>query len=282
MRRPRLYFLALAALSAATALFFVWKGRDTGMLEVHFLDIGQGDAIYVRAPNGNDMLVDAGPSPSVLRRLGEAMPWRDRDIDVLLESHPDQDHIGGMPDVIERYGVGMFVMPGVESANSTDDEIERLLVEKGIPAILGRRGMRIVLGGGAYFDILFPDRDPKGLETNDASIVGRLSYGSMSVMLTGDSPKWVEERLVALDGAEGLASQVLKAGHHGSKTSSSAPFVSAVDPDFAVVSAGKGNRYGHPSKEVMETFRAHDIPMLRTDEEGTIVFKSDGKGIWRE
>lgn len=281
-RRVRRYFLNGLAVLAAALLFGAWASGGRGLLEVHFLDVGQGDAIYVRAPNGNDMLIDSGASPSVLRRLGEAMPWHDRDIDVLLETHPDQDHIGGMPDIIERYDVGMFVMPGVESANSTDDEIDRLLTEKSVPVILGRRGMRLVLGGGAYFDLLFPDSDPTKLATNDASIVGRLVYGSTFVMLTGDSPKWVEERLVGLDGTEGLASQVLKAGHHGSKTSSAEAFVTTVDPDFAIISAGKDNRYGHPNKEVVETFRMHSIPMFRTDEEGTIIFVSDGKRIWRK
>lgn len=281
-RRKMKKFIAPFVVLAALLWFGVWTSTPSGFLEIHFLDVGQGDAIYVRAPNGFDMLVDSGPSPSILRRLGEAMPWYDRSIDVLIETHPDQDHIGGFPDVIERYNVGLFVMPGVQSANSTDDEIERLLEEKGIPVSLARRGMVIDLGGGVRFDVLFPDVDPSKLKTNDASIVGRLVYGDTAVMLTGDSPKWVETKLVGLDGPQGLASQVLKAGHHGSKTSSGDAFVVAVNPDFAVVSAGKDNRYGHPNEEVLVTFRKYDVPVLRTYEEGTIVFFSDGRRLWRK
>lgn len=257
------------------------KGSVRGSLFVYFLDVGQGDAVYVRTPSGRDMLVDGGPSRSVIRRLSEAMPWHDRSIDVVLETHPDADHIGGLPDVLSRYDVGVFLEPGVESGNSIDDELSRVRQKKGVESIIARRGMRINFGDGAYFDILFPDGDVSRSETNAASIVGALRYGSTSVMLTGDSPKQVEARLVSLDGSR-LRSDVLKAGHHGSRTSSGLGFVGAVSPRYAVISAGAQNRYGHPHREVLDIFEGVGAEVLMTGEEGTVVFVSDGSVVERD
>jgi len=275
-KRPIQYgFIIGTGILAFILCFIVWTERNTGILSIYFLDIGQGDAIYIRTPNGNDMLIDSGPSTSVLRRLGQVMPLYDRSIDVLLETHPDQDHIGSFPDVIERYNISMFVMPGVDSKNSTVNEIKKLLAEKHIPVILGRRGMSIDFRDGVSFNILYPNVDPKKFETNTASIVGKLVYGSTSAMFTGDSPKSVEIKLVKLDGSN-LKSDILKVGHHGSKTSSGDSFITKVNPFSAIISVGKNNRYGHPNKETVNVLEKHHIEILRTDEEGTIRFVSDG------
>lgn len=267
--------VALAALCATALAFMV--AREDSRLHVHFLDVGQGDAIYIRAPSGRDLLIDAGIGAAVLRRLAEAMPFYDRSIDVLLATHPDADHIGGIPHVLNRYGVGMFVEPGVESKNAVDDEIHRLLKEKGIERVLARRGMAIDLGGGAYFQVLFPEGDPAGMETNDASIVGVLRYGDTGFVLTGDSPSSVERMLVAASST--LRVDVLKAGHHGSKTSSAEVFVRAVAPRWTVISAGCDNRYGHPHKDVLDTFERLAVEVIGTCERGTIRFESDGREV---
>ena len=257
------------------------KERDTGVLKVFFFDVGQGDAIYIRTPNGHDMLIDGGPSKIVIQRLSEVMPWYDKTIDVVLETHPDADHIGGLPQVLSRYHVGMFIEPGVESSNAIDDELVRLRRVENIPNVLARRGMRINFGDGAHFDILYPDQDPSNFETNDASVVGRMVYGSTSVMLTGDSPKKVESYLVGIDGGR-LRSDILKAGHHGSHTSSGLEYVKIVAPVYAIISSAAANRYGHPHQDVMNTFKSLGIEILRTDTLGTIGFISDGKKLWRE
>ncbi len=257
------------------------KERDSGMLRIFFLDIGQGDAIYIRTPGGRDMLIDSGPNRAVIQRLSEVMPWYDRSIDVALETHPDADHIGGFPQIFARYTVGVFIEPGVDSPNAIDDEIVRLRGEKAVAGEIARRGTRIDFGDGAHFDILYPDSDPSKMETNDASIIGRLVYGSTSVMLTGDAPKSVEDHLVDIDGAR-LQSDILKAGHHGSKGSSGEAFVKTVAPEFAVISAGKANRYGHPHKEVLDIFASERILVARTDREGTVRFISDGLSFRRQ
>lgn len=133
--------------------------------------------------------------------------------------------------------------------------------------------MVIDLGGGAVLQILFPDRDPSGMETNAASVVARLVYGESEFMFTGDSPQNIENYLVS---SGDLSSDVLKAGHHGSKTSTGSNFISAVSPEYVVISVGKDNRYGHPNQEVLDTLTNFGAKILRTDTFGRLIFKSDG------
>lgn len=250
-------------------------------LTVAFLDVGQGDAIYIETPGGAQMLIDGGNGTAVLRGLGTVMPFFDRSIDVVVATHPDEDHIGGLPDVFERYHVGAYLDPGVNDHSTTYEAILRAVNEAHIPYTIARRGMRIALGDGVFLDILFPDRDLSHADTNTASIVARLTYGSTSFLLTGDSPQMIEEYVVAFDGSV-LKSDVLKLGHHGSRTSSSEIFLRTVQPSLAIISAGKDNRYGHPHKEVLDRLAALRIPSLSTIQEGSIILESDGHKIWRK
>ncbi len=280
-------FVALFVTTACSAYIAVKEGRGE-KLTVAFLDVGQGDAIFIESPNGNQMLLDAGPGKSVLRELSKIMPFYDRSIDVLLATHPDADHIGGMPDVLEKYKVSLFLEPGVEGDTSLYKELE-LQIEKResqgkIEKLEARRGMVVDLGSGAILEILFPAIDPEGMETNTASIVARLVYGASEFLLTGDSPSNIEDYLVSQNCTEtncafGLDADVLKAGHHGSKTSTSREFVSTVSPEYAIISAGKDNRYGHPHPEVLETLTTTGAKILRTDTSGRIIFESDGVNL---
>ena len=136
--------------------------------------------------------------------------------------------------------------------------------------------MNIDLGNGAILQILFPDRDPSGMDTNDSSVVARFVYGENEFLFTGDSPQKIENYLVLLGGLE---SDVLKIGHHGSKTSTGASFVSAVSPEYAVISVGKDNRYGHPNQEILDLLNNFGAEIFRTDQLGRIIFKSDGTEI---
>src|SRR3989344_299224 len=225
--------------------YAVFSESRGDVLTVAFLDIGQGDAIFIEAPNGNQVLIDGGPNKSVLRALGKMMPFYDHTIDAIVATHPDQDHISGLVDVLNRFSVAAVFEPGVNASTSAYQTFEKTIADKKVPRILARRGMRIVLDEGVFLNILFPDRDVNNTETNTASIVAQLHYGNTNVLLTGDSPQAIEKYLVSLDGKT-LHSDVLKPGHHGSKTSSSLEFVTAVTPTYAVISSGKDNKYGHP------------------------------------
>lgn len=252
-------------------------------LSVSFLDVGQGDAIYIRAPNGNDVLIDGGPNDSVIQQLHMVIPPFDQDIDLMVATHPDKDHIAGLVEVLEEYQVGMFLHSEISSGTTFDTSLkEHILQEPGVQQIIARRGQRIILDPtkGIYLDILYPDHDTTNFkETNEASIVTRLVYGTQSFLLTGDSPSTIEQFIIS-HSSNNLKSTVLKLGHHGSKTSSSNIFLEAVQPEYAVVSAGKNNRYHHPAPETIARVSDHTIPILSTIDKGTITFETDGKTLW--
>lgn len=280
-KENRLFALTLILF---VANLFVWPVIFTagrGVLTLAFLDIGQGDAIYIEAPNGNQVLLDAGPGRQVLRALGRVMPFYDRSLDLLIATHPDADHIGGFPAVIESFAIGAVMEPGVSSGTATDQAFRAAVSREAIPTILARRGQRVNLGRGAVLEILFPDHPPTAdWETNSTSIVARLVYGEQEFLLTGDSPIKIEKYLLALDGRR-LQSDLLKVGHHGSRTSTVLEYAAAVEPRYAVISAGSNNRYGHPHQEVLDILAKVGAVILRTDKEGTIIFQSDGVVLTR-
>lgn len=276
---PHTVFCLLVLLNAYV---FLGESRHEGELRVSVLNVGQGDAIFIEGPTGTQMLIDGGLGHAVLRELASVMEPTDRSIDVVVESHPDADHIGGLPAVFDRYDVSYFLEPGMHADTPAYAALEFAVDhEPGVHWLPARRGMHIDLGGGAYADILFPDRDPSGLEANDSSIGMRVVYGETSFMLTGDMPADIEEWLVELDG-ERLESDVLKAGHHGSKTSTSNAWLAAVQPSIVAISAGEDNSYGHPHAEVTDRIREDGAEIVSTIEDGTITFISDGISIKRK
>ncbi len=265
------------------ANLFIWHTIFTesrgDILTVAFLDVGQGDAIFIEAPNGNQALIDGGKNARVLRELGSVMSFYDRSIDVVIATHPDQDHTGGLLDVLSAYSASLIIESGVTADTGVAKEFETAVQEKNIKKILARRGMKIFLDDKVYLLIVFPDRDVSGMDTNDASIVVKLVYEDTSFLLTGDSPIKIETYLAAIDG-KGLESNVLKVGHHGSKTSTSELFLGFVSPEVSIISLGASNPYGHPHKEVLDRLSRFGSVILRTDEQGTIVIKSDGEALF--
>ena len=259
--------------------------RPNTTLQVSFLDVGQGDAIYIRAPNGNDLLIDGGPDDTLIQKLHEAMPVFDRDIDMVIATHPDKDHIAGLIHAFDQYQIHYFLESEVSSGTSFDLSLtNKVTQEPHMKKILARRGGRIILDThhGVYLDILFPDQNTSTFtEPNDASIVLRLVYGSRSFLLTGDAPISVEQFLSRNDD-ERIRSSVLKLGHHGSRTSSSDEFLDQVKPDYAIVSAGKNNSYRHPHVSVVDRVKSRNIPLLSTIDLGTITFYTNGQELWQK
>ena len=260
---------------------FIWytnAWRESDKLLVYFLDVGQGDSIFIQSPGGNQMIVDGGPGASVLEELSKILPFHDKKIDVVVSTHPDKDHLGGLVDVLKHFDVDFEIDPGVPTETVIFESFNRILGTKDTKRLTAKRGMTINLGGGVKFIIFFPDRDVSGLETNVASIIGKLVYGDTSFLLTGDAPEQTEEYLAALDGGD-LESDVLKVAHHGSKNSASISFTEAVNPTYAVIQAGKDNSYGHPHAEVIEVLKSRDIEIFGTYDLGTILIESDGKNL---
>ena len=249
-----------------------------GILTIAFLNIGQGDSIFIESPTGTQVLVDGGPNNSLMKEISSVLPWYDRKIDMLVVTNPDRDHYEGFIPFLKKYRTDVVLEPGTTNKSEAYGLLEKVIIDKKIPKILARRGQIIDLGGGAYLKVFFPDRDISGLNPNDGSIVMQLVYGETSVMLQGDSPTNIEHYLFGLDG-ENLKSTILKAGHHGSRTSSSEEYVKSVNPQWVVISSGKNNTYGHPHKEVLDTLNKLVIKTIDTCNNGEITFESNGKNF---
>lgn len=273
--------LGILAATVVTIWVAVVRVDRNGKLTVAFLDIGQGDAIYIEAPNGNQVLIDGGPGRTVLRALGSVMPFWDRTLDLVVATHPDQDHTGGLPSVLERLQVAGVMTTENTSATGVYKAFEEGVMNEYAERLLARTGERIILDRGVVLEILFPYEDTRGWDTNTSSIVMRLSYGDVSFLFPGDAPQGVEKYLAGVYGNK-LKTTVLKLGHHGSRTSSSRELLSAVDPEYAVISAGRANKYGHPHKEVTDLLDELVVNSLSTAKQGTITFMSDGLDVWME
>lgn len=269
------YLLAVLFLANLLVWHAVFTESRDGTLTVAFLDVGQGGAVFIEAPNGNQMLIDGGRSQRVLRVLSDMMPFYDRSIDIVVATHPDADHIGGLPAVFERYRVAHFIDPDVGSDTGVYQALVRSLEKEGARVHRARRGMEVLLGPNTSLFVLFPDRDVSSVDANDASIIARLVHGEISFLLTGDAPKRIEEYVAFLEG-DMLNADVLKVGHHGSKTSTSDALIGFASPAWAVISSGEDNYYGHPHAEVLDRLHRFGVKILRTDENGTVVFESDG------
>lgn len=279
---PSYRVLAVAILVLAIISGVIWnvalREDRHGLLTVSFLDVGQGDSIYIESPTGTEVLIDGGADSTVLHRLSEVMPWWDRSLDMVIGTHPDADHIGGLIDVFSRYKVGTIMQSSVLGSTQTWNAFEKDAKDETPNVLNAERGEVIQLGGGAYLEVLAPDRSVPNLETNTACVVTRLVYGKTSFMLSCDAPQAIEDYLVELDGTR-LKSDVLKPGHHGSKTATSPLWVGYVEPQYAVFSRGCNNKYGFPHAQTVATLQAFGIPIEDTCKQGTITFLSDGNKV---
>jgi competence protein ComEC len=273
--------------SLALAAILVWiavASLPDGKLHVVFFDVGEGDAIFIETPRGQQILVDGGPSPTTLiGALGRSMPFWDRSLDLVILTHADEDHIAGLIPVLERYRVGQVLDSGYEHDSPTYQRWLELIEEKGIPIHLARAGMRIETGDGVELVVLHPGpelMEYTAADANNNSVVVRLATEQVSFLLSGDVEEAAEAMLVA-SGQE-LTSTVLKAPHHGGNTSSSAAFLKAVAPELVVISVGADNRFGHPSPQALERLEeaVGEEHILRTDENSDIEVATDGKRVW--
>jgi competence protein ComEC len=274
---PYILVISLFVIGFAV-LYFTFKSSNSPYLKVVFLDVGQGDAIYIEAPNGRQVLIDGGPDAKLLSSLAKVMPFADRSIDMLIATHPDMDHIGGFPLLLDNYKVTSIIENGLVSGTEVYESLEGKVVKKKINKIIAHRGMHIVLDDkkNIYIDILYPDRDVSGFESNEGSIVGKLVYGESSFLFTGDASLYTENLIEWNEKDTTLQSDVLKLGHHGSRTSSSILWLEKVNPEVAIISVDKNNKYGHPHPELLDRLSSLKIPFLITYEKGNIIFKTDG------
>lgn len=264
-----------------TACFLLQPAKNDDKAHIYMLDIGQGDSFLIVAADGKKLLIDGGRDTTVLSQLSKVLPINDNTIDVMIATHPDADHIGGLQYVLQRYHVSLFLTSQVEADTKTFTALYQELYKHRIPSYYVRHGMTLTLDTAPLvtFSILFPDRNTSNWQTNPASVVGRLQVGKRSALFTGDSPSSVEHFLVQSEPQE-LRVDILKIGHHGSKFSSSTEYLKAVAPVLGLISAGINNKYGHPSLETVSRLQALHTPWISTQQKGTVDISTDGTAQW--
>ncbi|MFA5132316.1 MAG: MBL fold metallo-hydrolase [Candidatus Paceibacterota bacterium] len=248
-------------------------------LRVSFLDVGQGDAILIQTPSGKSMLIDGGAGNSILERLSKEMSYFDNDIDVMVETHPDADHVTGLIPVLEKYSVKKILMSMAIGDTKVFEDLSDHIKNENADVYVAHAGDVIDFHDGVVVNVLYPRVNyiPKKNDTNDASVSVVVTYGDEHFLLTGDLPSTEESKLVSSGLMKNIT--VYKAGHHGSKYSSGEQLLTYIRPEYSVISAGKDNTYGHPNPEAIERLQKYSQEVLSTIERGTITFMTDGRMI---
>lgn len=233
-------------------------------LRVSFYDIGQGDAVFIETPENYQILIDGGPGPNILRKLGRDMMFWDKTIDLVIATHPDADHIGGLIDVLERYNVkNILIAPKIDKDTIIFKRFYDTIWNEGAKLYLASAGQSF---SDINFKVLYPfefSTDEPLKDFNDISIVNLLEYKGQKILFTADATVKVENML--LEKYPSLNINILKVGHHGSKTSSDFNFLKKISPNLAIIQVGENNRYKHPHKNVIDRFYNLGIPVWRTD-----------------
>ncbi|TVR38976.1 MAG: MBL fold metallo-hydrolase [Bacteroidia bacterium] len=243
---------------------------ENDVYHVHFIDVGQGDAIFVSTPVKN-LLVDGGVRNSGVVEYLKSLDVES--IDYVIGTHPHADHIGGLIGIFHEFEIGEVFDPGVVHTTNTFHEYLATIDLYDIPFTIGRKGMERELSPNAYFELLHPV-SPSSNHLNNASIVARVHLGNIRILLTGDLEK--EGEADVLKDPDLLQSHILKVGHHGSNTSSTMPFLLAVNPRVSVIQCGEDNPYGHPHQPVLERLAAIETQVYRNDLHGHVIIETDG------
>lgn len=251
------------------------EGAEAGELQVHFIDVGQGDATLIIC-DGHAMLFDTGENDTGVLVQFYLMEQGIDKLDYVIGSHPESDHIGGMDVILLKYDCDLVMLPDVEVDTTTYRDVLEAMEYKNYENTLPEVGENYQLGS-ASFTIIAPNHNDYGDNVNNYSIGIKLVHGDNTFIFTGDAEAEAEEDI--LSNGISIDADVLKVGHHGSHDSSSRKFIDAVSPEYAVISCGKENDYGHPHKETLGTLQAAGVEIFRTDEQGNIVAISDGKDI---
>lgn len=249
-------------------------GED--LLQIRYIDVGQGDCIFIILPNGKSLLIDTGVSSSfdiISKFLDSTYTSK---IDVLIGTHPHADHIGAMSEVIKNYEIGSIYMPKATSTSKTFENLLQTISDSGLKIKNATAGVTIDLDDSVSIEIIAPNSTSYD-DTNNYSAIIKLSYENTSFLFTGDAESVSEKEL--LQTGYDLNADVLKVGHHGSQSSTSASFIKAVEPTYAIISVGKDNSYSHPSQKTLDRLSDYGVTVYRTDIFGTIVVTSDGDKI---
>lgn len=260
-------------------LFSLFRGE---YFSLDIFDIGQGDAILITTLSGERVLIDGGPDATIVAKLSRRLGIFNRTIDLVIATHPQADHITGLLSVLDRFHVRRVMLTTIENETPEYRALREKIVAKQIPVIDAADTSRIAIGevSPVTIEILWPRRSYDDRRVDDPNVVStvfRLTHGGKRFLFTGDAGSAVEQQL--LESGEDLRADVLKVGHHGSDTSTTQAFLDAVSPSLAVISVGRNNRFGHPSRRVLKRLERAGTEIYRTDMNGDIRIVSDGKKI---
>jgi len=254
--------------------FYINDNIFLGQTEVYFFDVGQGDSSLIVTPNKHYILIDGGPDNAVVYKLGRYLPFFQRKIDLVIITHPHDDHLIGLIAVLNRYDVKMILMPDAKCLTATCIELERIIKEKNIKIQWADYRGVMNWDKDLNFEVFLPDgRQESEKNLNNYSVVGRLAIENKSFLFMGDQEK--EELLIG----ENIEANVIKAGHHGSANANDCKFLSNVKPEYAVISVGQDNKFGHPQLKTIECLNDLNIKILRTDFLGDIHFSIDENSL---
>ena len=243
-------------------------------LNVMFIDVGQADCEIVRFPDGRNVIIDAGKNDTEEELVEKLKAYGFERFDIVIATHPHEDHIGGMDTVIDNFEIGCVYMPDASSNSNTFNDMLNSIENKNVKVVKAKAGVSVIDEENINMVFVAPNSDSYD-ETNDYSAVLKLTYGERSFLFTGDAEA-VSEKEMLKNGMD-LRADVLKVGHHGSSTSSTKKFIKAVNPEYAIIEVGEGNSYGHPHKETLNVLKKAEI--YRTDIHGDITVKCDGTDI---
>ena len=297
-----LLILGIAAVLVAIPVFWLVFHADSN-LEVDFLNVGQGDSILIKAPYGQNVLIDGGPDDTVINKLAEVLPWWDKKIDLMVLTHPHGDHLTGLIDVMKRYKVKKILYTGAIHTSPDYFVWLEMIKTKKIPLTIIDRPQTINLGEDCELNIIYPSRNLSGQtigNLNNSSIVIKLTYGETKFLFTGDIESEAEKELMPKSPnplyqgdiykekflqplnarwRNDLQADVLKVAHHGSNDSSGREFLKKVMPKIAVIQVGADNTFGHPSRRIIKRLERINARVLRTDINGTIKLTSNGEKV---
>lgn len=273
--------LTAAVLFGAIGLLLIWQNRDIGKLRLIFCNVGQGDGILIVSPGGRQILIDGGPGVKITDCLSSYMPFWDRSVEMVFNTHPQQDHLEGLLEVLNRYRVSGVGTTGVANKTKLYDEWQEIVRWENAKVFK-------VFAGQTYkidemkVEILWPTQTQLDLwklsgpsDLNESSIVTRVTFGDFCAYLTGDIPKEILDEII------NKPCPLLKVAHHGSLTGTDEIILDKIKPKIAVIQVGKNNRYGHPKQEVLDILGVYGVRILRNDELGNIEIDTDGKSFWQ-
>jgi Predicted hydrolase (metallo-beta-lactamase superfamily) len=245
-------------------------------LKISYIDVGQADSILIQIPNGKNVLIDAGNNEDADTITSYLKKQGINKLDIVIGTHPHEDHIGSLDTVIKTFDIGQVIMPKKDATTQTYKNVIAAIAAKGLKITEAKAGLKLDLGSEAAAQLLAPNFSNYDY-VNDYSAVVRLIYGNNSFLFEGDTQELSENEMVKA--GYNLKADVLKVGHHGSHTSSSSAFLAKVSPKYAIISVGKDNSYGHPAQTTLDKLNGIGAKVYRTDQSGTIVVESDGTKI---